>query len=57
MKLLSIQISVHEPDDGGSCSVPKESSYDFVELGLGEAMVIKPYVFQDLRGEFVEMFN
>ncbi len=57
MKLLSIQISVHEPDDGGSCSVPKESSYDFVELGLGEAMVIKPYVFQDLRGEFVETFN
>lgn len=41
----------------GDNNIPVESSYEFVELGLGRAMVIRPYIFEDERGQFVETFN
>lgn len=57
MKLFPLQMSLHKPDNDGSSSVPKESSYDFVQLSLGQSILIKPCVFQDLQGKFIETFN
>lgn len=51
-------LQLHKNDDpGGIGGIPKESSYEFQELGLGRSMVITPYVFRDERGEFIEVFH
>lgn len=50
------QAQKHNQNNGGS-SIPKESAYQFQELGLGRSMVITPYVFRDERGEFIEVFH
>lgn len=48
---------MEEKKEDDDTTVPIESSYSFIELGLGSAKVIRPYVFKDMRGEFVETFN